>query len=207
MHAFAFTLRGRAPPDQHAQFQWIAETVAKHTNELRGNICLISAVSLFEPRPGRHTKSPRLLTVLLARNLLSWSASTINAVFSPGSYPHSDNLSAQARRWVRSGCFDALSGLPMAPIKEHAVAAFGAAFPPARQNPAANEPPIPPPRRKLAKPKPAAHEILQPKPRKEAAKASRQNAKQTEHRPLSNPPAMPVRVLAVAAWNSWPMKQ
>ena len=99
----ASILHARAPPEQLAQFQWIVETVVERTNELRDSLCLISARSLFDPRPGPHTKSPRLLTVFLARDLMHWPASTINAVFSPTSYPHSANLPAQARQWVRSG--------------------------------------------------------------------------------------------------------
>ncbi len=59
----AFILHARAPPEQLAQFQWIVETVVERTNELRGSLCLISARNLFDPRPGPHTKSPRLLTV------------------------------------------------------------------------------------------------------------------------------------------------
>ena len=58
MHAFASILHGRTPPEQHAQFLWIVETVTGRTNELRGNICLISARSLFDPRPGAYTKKP-----------------------------------------------------------------------------------------------------------------------------------------------------
>jgi len=194
----ASILHGRAPPEQLAQFQWIAETVVERTNELRGSLCLISARNLFDPRPGSHTKSPRLLTVFLVRNLMHWRASTINAVFSPGSYSHSAHLPAQARQWVRSGCFDALSGRSMAPIKEHVLYDFGSIFPPAPQNLAANEPPDPPPRRKPPKPKPAAREILRPKPRKRAAKTPSRDARD-EPRPLPlppDPPAKPVKMLA-----------
>ncbi len=199
MQAVASTLYGRAPPEHHAQFQWIAETVTGRTNQLRGNICLISARSLFDPRPGPQTKSPRLLTVFLAREMLGWPASTINAVFSPTSYPHSANLITQARQWVSSGCFDALSGRSMAPIKEHVLYDFGSIFPAAPPNPAANEPPDPPPRRNPPEPKPAAHEILRPKPRKRAAEApSRDAGDEPGARPHSpDPPAKPVRVLSV----------
>ena len=191
----ASILHGRAPPEHRAQFQWIVETVVERTNELRGNTCLISARSLFDPRPGRYTKSPRLLTVFLARNLLHWPYSTFNAIYSPSSYPHCTNLTSQARKWVGNGCIDALSGLSMAPIKNHAFNAFASAFPAAPQNPAADEPPDPPP-----KPKPAAREISQPKPRKRTAKAPSRDA--GDQPPgasplLSGPPAKPVRVLAV----------
>jgi hypothetical protein len=200
MHALAFTLRGRAPPEQHAQFQWIAETVADRTNQLRGSICLISALSLLDPRPGPYTKGPRLLTVFLARHLLLWPASVLNAVFSPASYPHSANLPIQARKWVRSGCFDALSGLSMAPVKEHVLNAFGAAFPSAPQNRAADEPPDPPPRRTPPEPKLAAREISQPKARNRTAKAPRHDAGDQPpgaHPQPSGSPAKPVRMVAV----------
>jgi len=199
MQAFASILHVRPPPEHSAQFLWIVETVTQRTNRLRGGICLISARSLFDPRPGPYTKSPRLLTVFLARNLMGWPASAINAVFSPASYPHSANLITQARQWVSSGCFDALSGRSMAPIKEYVLYDFGSIFPAAPPNPAANEPPDPPPRRNPPEPKPAAREILRPKPRKRAAKAqSRDAGDEPGARPHSpDPPAKPVRVLSV----------
>jgi hypothetical protein len=130
----------RTSPEQAAQFQWIVETVVERTNELRGNSCLISAHSLFDQRPSRYTKSPRLLTVFLARNLLHWPYSTFNAIYSPSSYPHCTNLTSQARKWVRNGCIDALSGLSMAPIKNHAFNAFASAFSSLPQNSAVSTP-------------------------------------------------------------------
>jgi hypothetical protein len=140
MQASVPLIPGRPPPEQHAQFVWIVETVAGRTNELRGNLCLISAQSLFDPRPGPYTKSPRLLSVYLARKLLGWPYSTINAIYSPSSYPHSTNLTTQARKWVSSGCFDALSGRSMAPIKDHAFNAFAAGFFQPLQNPSGSGP-------------------------------------------------------------------
>jgi Bacterial dnaA protein helix-turn-helix len=166
MQAFASILHVRPPPGHRAQFLWIVEAVTQRTNELRGGICLISAQSLFDPRPGPYTKSPRLLTVFLARKLLGWPYSTINAIYSPSSYPHSTNLTTQARKWVSSGCFDALSGRSMAPVKDHVLSAFASVFPPLPQNPAESEPPDPPPRSASPQPEPASQEILRPKPRK-----------------------------------------
>jgi hypothetical protein len=190
MQALAFTLRGRVPMEQHEQFQWIAETVVERTNTLRGGSSSIIARHLFEPYPGRYTKGPRLLTVFLVRTLLSWPASTLNAIFSPGgSFPHSNHLSRQSQQWVHGGCLDAFSGLSMAPIKEHVLNAFRVKFLHALQNPAVNEPPDPPP-----KPDPAAYEMSQPKPRKQAAKAS---SRDTRDEPDAHPPAQPARVLAV----------
>jgi hypothetical protein len=197
MQAFASIPHVRPPPEHRAQFLWIVETVTQRTNTLRGGTCLISARSLFDPRPGPYTKSPRLLTVFLARNLMGWPASAINAVFSPTSYPHSANLITQARQWVSSGCFDALSGRSMAPIKEHVLYASGSIFPAAPPNPAANEPPDPPPRRNPPEPKPAAREILRSKPRKRTAKAPSHSAgDEPRALPLPpDPPAKPVEML------------
>ena len=140
MQASVSLTGAHAPPALSAQFIWIVETVAGRTNELRGNLCLISAQSLFDPGPGPYTKSPRLLTVYLARKLLGWPYSTINAIYSPSSYPHSTNLTTQARKWVSSGCFDALSGRSMAPIKDHAFNAFAAGFFQPLQNPSGSRP-------------------------------------------------------------------
>jgi hypothetical protein len=140
----------RCPPEHLAAFSWIVETVVAGTNELRGEAFHVAPEMLFRPPVRGPGKAPRLLAAYLARELLGWPHRTLYAVFHPASSSgyYDGQLAFLARKWVRQGCLDQLSGCSLAAIRDRVMAGFPYPAMPPVQNLSASEPPDPPPRRR-----------------------------------------------------------
>jgi Bacterial dnaA protein helix-turn-helix len=160
MLASLSVLSGRCPPEHLAAFTWIVETVVAGANDVRGDAFRVAPAALFHPPVRGAGKSPRLLAAHLASELLGWPHRTLYAVFHPASSPayYDGQLAFLARRWVRQGCLDQLSGRSFMAIRDHVLADFPFAPIPEVQNLSANKPPElvlprPPPRRQVSQPR------------------------------------------------------
>ncbi len=155
----------RCPPEHLSAFTWIVEQAVAGTNELRGGAFRVVPDMLFRPPVRGPGKAPRLLAAHLARELLGWPHRTLYAVFHPASSPayYDGQLGFLARKWARQGCLDELSGSSLAAIRDRIVAGFPYPASPPVQNLSANEPPDPPPRRRVRLPPlPAARQTAAP---------------------------------------------
>jgi hypothetical protein len=153
MQNAAFLLSVPAPPQQRAQFAWIVCAVIEAAKRMREHKYRVTAGSLLRSPALPLAKSSRLLAIILAHELLGWNCRVINAAFvSAASANENPYLLAQAGQWARSGCLDDISGCSLAEIKDSLISAFSAASFPDVQNPAADEPPDPPPRHASSRP-------------------------------------------------------
>jgi Bacterial dnaA protein helix-turn-helix len=148
MHASLPFPSDRCPPEQLDAFTWIVETAVAGANELRGEAFHVAPEMLFRPPVRGPGKAPRLLAAHLARELLGWPHRTLYAVFHPASSSgyYDGQLAFLARKWVRQGCLDQLSGCSLTAIRERVINGFPYPARPPVQNLSANEPPDPPPR-------------------------------------------------------------
>jgi len=140
-------LSGQCPPEHLSQFTWIAERVIEETNRFRGGGFRVNAGSLFHKPVLPIAKHPRYLSILLAHELLQWPAAVIDGCFDPEGFLRETpaEFLRNARRWQRQGSIDGISGQSMEPLREAIAAAYRNVI--FTQNPDANKPPEPPPRR------------------------------------------------------------